>query len=175
MSLWDGEYWPHFTGKGLEAHRWKVMQLAEVVKSQFPAPCPFPHLCVSSGSTNNARLHIPCISIYNIYKSVCFHPLFLGEVELLSQYLYCFSLNKKKNATEPFKKTLSSTDAIYLSSSEMINGITGALGEGYLYECLSWPIINSIAFSISADHRKMQNGHSICTLISPSPCVFIKW
>ena len=47
--------------------------------------------------------------------------------------------------------------------------------EGYLYGCLPWPGINSIAFSISADHREMQNGHSICTLILLSPCVFIKW
>lgn len=55
----------------------------------------------------------------------------------LSIYIAFPLIKKKKKATEPFKKTLSNTDAIYLSSSEMINGITGALGEGYLYECLS--------------------------------------
>lgn len=85
-----------------------------------------------------------------------------------------FSLTKQKVKCHQALLKNTNTDPIYPRRPEMINSIAEALGESYLYGCLPWPGINSIAYSVSADHREMQNGHSICTLILLSPCVFIK-
>lgn len=69
-------------------------------------------------------------------KVFAFIPYSWGKLNYSLSIYIAFPLIKKMTPS-PLKKTLSNTDAIYLSSSEMINGITGALSEGYLYECLS--------------------------------------
>lgn len=98
------------------------------------APAPGPVPLSAPGSTPNTRFCILCISIFNMYKRVWFHPLFLVEVERLSWYLYCFFLNKKKKKKmppSPFKNT--NADPVYPSRSEMMNGTRGPSARATLW------------------------------------------
>lgn len=86
MFLWGGENQSHFTDAGTEAKRRRsCSQRGRTQRLSLSPPGP---------TNRGVRSYIYCVSIYNVQKSVWFHPSLLVGVELCLSIYIASSLKK---------------------------------------------------------------------------------